>query len=124
MEFEKIAEEAFRRKGINEYWELPERYAYIQLEKLYYDYKIGEISKEDSIIEKSKIKKEYEYFKRDYTDTLNIYKEYTENRSKNNMLLTEIEKSTDKDEILKKTLKIIENFISDKDFSNRILAKF
>lgn len=124
MDFEKIAEEAYKRNGINEMWDLPARYAYLQLETLYYNYKIGEISKEDSIIEKSKIKKEYEYFKRDYEDTLNVYKEYNENRKKTNVSLTEIEKSTDKDEILSKALEIIAKFISDKDFKDRILRKF
>lgn len=124
MDFEKIAEEAYKKNGISEMWDLPARYAYLQLEELYYNYKIGEISKENSIIEKSKIKKEYEYFERDYEDTLNVYKEYNENRKKTNVSLTEIEKSTDKDEILSKALEIIAKFISDKDFKDRILGKF
>lgn len=123
MDFEKIAEFAFKKQGIQNGWDLPVCYTYLKLEKLYYDYKIGEINKENSIIEKSKIKKDYEYFKRDYEDTLNVYKEYNENRKKTNMLLTDIEKSNNKEEILEKTLEIIANFISDKDFKNRIMRK-
>lgn len=123
MEFEEIAKEAYKKNGPNKLWDLPKKYAYYQLEDLYYRYKLGNINEKDSIIEKRKINKEYEWNKEEYNKSLNVYKEYNKNRAKNTLLLAEIEKSKDKDKIIKLALEIIANCISDNSFVERILFK-
>ena len=123
MEFEEIADRAFRRLGPDKYYNLPKKYAYMQLEDLYYKYKLGNISKENSIIEKRKIQKEYEENIIVYNRSLECYKEYNENRIKNTLLLAEIEKSRDKESIIEPALKIIANYTSDDSFVERVLGK-
>lgn len=124
MNFQEIAEKAYRKNGIDKFWDLPERYAYFKLEQLYDKYKIGNISKEKSIVEKQKIQKDYLWDRQQYENALNVYKEYNKNRIQNEIFLAEIEKSNDKDAIILNALKIISNCINDKDFVDRNMRKF
>lgn len=124
MNFEEIAEAAYYRKGISKLWELPQRYAYLQLEELYYSYKIGNVGKEDSIIKKKKIQKEYEYNQQIYENYLNVYKEYNENRVKYSMLLCNIGKAKSKKDMITNALEIISMIISDDTFVERNLNNF
>ncbi len=124
MDFEIIAEKAYRQEGFDKYWNLPERYAYIRLEQLYYNYKTKNIDKEKSKIEKQKIKKEYDFDIQQYKSDLEIHKEYHENRLKNTEYLINIEKAKTKDEMMINALNIIQNIVSDKSFVNRVMEKF
>lgn len=124
MEFQEIAERAYKRIGPDKFWNLPERYAYLKLEDLYYKYRLGNISKEKSIIEKQKIEKEYNWDKQQYENALNVYKTYNENRIKSEILLAEVEKATDKEMVALNCFKVIANFISDDSFVERNLQKF
>lgn len=124
MDFETIAEKAYRQDGFDKYWSLPERYAYIRLEQLYYNYKTKNIDKEKSKIEKQKIKREYDFDIQQYKVNLEIHKKYHENRLKNNEYLINIEKAKTKDEMMINALNIIQNIVSDKSFVNRVMKKF
>ena len=124
MEFQEIAEKAYRKTGIDKFWTLPEKYAYLKLEELYYKYRLGNISKDKSIIEKQKIEKEYNWNKQKYQNALEVYKKYNENRIKNELLLDEVEKAKDKNTVILNCFKVIANFISDDSFVERNLHKF
>jgi hypothetical protein len=123
MDFEELAIKAYRKEGVGKFWDLPTRYAYINLEKLYFEYRTGDISKEKSVLEKNKIKKEYNQDLQNYERYFNINKKYLENRKKNTELLCEIGKSKNKDDILKYSLEIIANDISDDNFVDRVLKQ-
>ena len=123
MEFEEIAKKAYNRDGIDEFWNLPTKYAYIRLEELYYKYKLGNIDKEKSIIKKQKIEKEYNWNLKQYEDALQVHKTYNENRIENELLLSKIEKAENKNEIFKPAFEIIANCIKDDSFVKRNMEK-
>lgn len=124
MEFEEIAKKAYKEEELDKYSNLPEKYAYLQLKELYYKYKIGELSKEKSIVQKNAIKKEFNDNIFEYNRDLEQYKIYNENRNKNTMLLIEIEKAETKEAIVEPALKIIANCVQDDWLVRRILDKF
>lgn len=123
MEFQKIAEEAYRGNGINDSWNLPTKYAYMRLEILYNKYTMGNISKEASIIEKAKIEKEFEGNKSEYNKVLEINREYNQNRADNTMLLIQVEKSNSKEEMVEPLLRIVGKCVKDDSFADRNLEK-
>lgn len=123
MDFEEIAKMAYMEKEEDKYWNLPKKYAYFKLKQLYFNYKIGKYSKETSIAEKAKIKGEYLEAEKNYENELDVYKKYNRNRLENTILLSKLEKTRDKEEALKYSIKIIQNCISDKDFERRICEK-
>lgn len=124
MDFQEIAEKAYKKTGTDKFWDLPERYAYFKLEQLYDKYKIGNISKENSIIEKQKIEKDYLWDRQQYENALNTYREYNKNRINKETLLAELEKANSKTIMVEKALQIIANDISDDTFVQRNLDKF
>ena len=91
---------------------------------MYYKYRLGSISKEKSIIEKSKIEKEYDWDKQQYENALEVYKKYNENRIKSEILLAEVEKAKNKETVVVNCFKVIANFINDDFFVERNLQKF
>ena len=123
MDFEKIAELAYKGEGINDSWDLPVRYTYLRLEKLYHEYKIGAINKEKSIVQKAKIAKEFKDYRAEYDRNVEINREYNQSRADNTMLLIAIEKSTDVREMLEFALKIIANNVKDDSLVARNLEK-
>lgn len=123
MNFDEIADRAYRRLGPDKFYNLPQNFAYYQLQELYYKYKLGNISKENSIIEKKKIEKEYEENIIEYNRSLECYKEYNKNRIENTLLLAEIEKARSKEKIIEPALKIIANCTSDDSFVERVIKK-
>ena len=123
MDFDEIADRAFKGTGYENLWNLPKKYAYLQLEKLYFRYNKGYETKENCIAEKARIKKEYEWNEEEYNRHFNICKEYNENRIKNETLMIQIEKAKNKEEIIKPALEIIANCVSDDNFVYRITEK-
>lgn len=123
MDFNEIAEKAFRKEGLDEFWNLPVKYAYVQLEELYYRYSINDLSKEKCVKLKNTIRKEYESNLLNYNTTMEQYKVYNNNRIVNAMLLAQLEKTKDKDKIIELSLRIISNCIEDKSFVDRNLKK-
>lgn len=122
-EFESLALKAYKNIPLTKYADLPEKYAYLQLKYLYYSYKCGDLTKMDAEIEKKKIANEYKKDCVDYDNCLRVYKEYHENRLHNDMKIDTIEKSNDKEEILKLALEAIGIFISDSSFASRNIDK-
>lgn len=123
MEFEDIAKKAFKKEKIDEFEDLPTKYAYLQLEKLYYLYSKGAISKEKSTKEKNAIKKEFEANEMEFKRDAEIYHEYNNNRVKNAQYIISIEKATKEEDILKESLKFIQNIIHDSSFYYRNISK-
>lgn len=123
MDFEDIAKMAYMEEKEDKYWNLPKKYAYFKLKQLYFDYKIGKYSKETSIVEKAKIKGEYLEAEKNYQNELDVYREYNRNRLENTILLSKLEKTRDKEEALGYSIQIIQNCISEKDFTRRICEK-
>lgn len=123
MEFDEIADRAFKGTGYEDLWNLPKKYAYLELEKLYFRYSKGYETKENCVKEKQRIKKEYEWNEEEYNKHMNICKEYNQNRIQNETLIIEIEKAKVKEEIIKPALQIIANYVSDDSFVTRITEK-
>ena len=123
MEFDEIADKAFKGTGCDKLWNLPKKYAYLQLEQLYFKYRKGYETKENCIIEKSKIKKEYEWNEEEYNRHMEMFKAYNDNRIKNETLIIEIEKAKSKEDIIKPALQIIQNCVADDNFVYRITEK-
>lgn len=123
MEFEEIAKLAYKRQGISDFWDLPVKFAYLQLEDLYYRFKVGDISKEQSLNIKNKIRKDYEWNSTEYNEHKKQYKIYNDNRITNTMLLAQLEKTDDKDKMIELSLRIIANCISDNSFVERNIQK-
>lgn len=123
MDFEEIAKKAYKEENIDDCSDLPIKYTYLKLKDLYFNYKIGKIDKEKSIVMKNKIKKDYELNRREYDDVISIYKMYNFTRIHNELLLDYLEKTKDKEEALGYSLKIIANCINDSSFEDRIKQK-
>lgn len=122
-EFENLAVKAYKNIELTEFADLPERYAYLRLQNLYYRYKCGDYSKEKAMKIKEKIKKEYieDFYK--YKNFSDMFKEYNENRIKNEILLYQLEKEIDKEKLLQISIKIISNCINDKTLIDRFEQK-
>lgn len=123
MEFEDIAKLAYNEKQLEEYATLPKKYAYIKLKDLYFSYRCGDITLEEAIKQKNEIRKEFVDEVGKYNESVEICKEYHNNKLHNNMLIDEIEKSNDREEILAKSLQAIGIFISDNSFADRNIQK-
>lgn len=122
-EFENIALKAYKNIPLNEFAELPEKYAYLQLKYLYYSYKCGDLSKIDAEIKKREIMNEYKTDCFNYKRCMEICNEYNKNKMNNEMKIASIEKSKDKEEILRLALEAIGIFISDSSFASRNIGK-
>lgn len=123
MEFEEIAKKAYKKEKLDKNWDVSTKYAFLRLKDLYSRFEFGEIDKEKSIMEKKKIEKEYKDDRKYYENTLEVYKEYNDNRIEGQMLLANIEKSKDKDEIIKDALKLIAKLVKDDTFVKRNFEK-
>ena len=123
MNFEKLSELAYKREEISKIANLPQKYAYIQLVDLYDGYKYGNYTKEKSIEIKNKIKKEYESNLASYIENTEKYKVYNKNRIDNTLLLAELEKTTDKNEMIRILLEIVSKCLDDKTVMERNIRK-
>ena len=119
MTFEEISEKAYKRQPIDEKVNLYEKYAYLKLKELYLDYKNELINKEDAEKKKNNIKKEYDMYQIKTEQYYEIFKKQNEIRSKYEQYLYEIEKTQNQDELLEKSLKLIEIIIQDETFFDR-----
>ena len=123
MTFEEISEKAFKKEQLGEYSNLAEKYAYLQLYNLYRDYFLKNIDKQKASEIKNEIKKEFENYQEKIEKYYDYFKRQTEIRIKYNSYLTEIEKTTNQDDLLEKSLKFIEIIIQDKSFFDRNIEK-
>lgn len=123
MEFDEICKNAYMGATLSNCTPLPEKYAYLQLQDLYLKYETKQLTKEESIKLKNGIRQEYEYNSNEYNLMVQFYKENNKNKKENYDKLVEIEKSNNKDDILKAALEIIANIIRDETFVDRNLSK-
>ena len=123
MTFEEISEKAFKKEQLGEYSNLAEKYAYLQLYNLYRDYFLKNIDKQKASEIKNEIKKEFANYQEKIEKYYDYFKRQTEIRIKYNSYLTEIEKTTNQDDLLEKSLKFIEIIIQDKSFFDRNIEK-
>lgn len=123
MEFSEISENAYYRKGLGNFKNIAEKYAYVQMENLYMDYKNENITKEQANKEKIKIQKEYELNLNKVKEYYDFFKNQNEAKKQYEQLLYSIEKSSSQDDLLINSLKLIEILINDNNFFDRNYKK-
>ena len=124
MNFDEIAQKAYKHEKLESYCSLVEKYAYERLKNLYEKYKCGDIGKRDAEIEKNCIRKSYEQYKAEYDRDTEVYNKYYNNIIHNDSLVQQIDMCHNKDEMLELALKAVALFISDDYLVERNLAKF
>lgn len=123
MTFKEISEKAFKKQEIDKVCNIAEKYAYLQLKELYLDYKNELISKEEAEKKKKRIELEYNEYQKKIHEYYEVFKTQNDIRIKYETYLNEIEKTKNQDDLLEKSLKLIELIIQDKSFFKRNYEK-
>lgn len=97
----------------------PETCLYMTLRPLYRDYKKGEISKNDAKAEKQQIICKCSEFETAYINWSNVYKAYQDNIRKAGIMLNDIEKSDNVEDIAVLACEVISIMTGDKSFCSR-----
>lgn len=121
--FEILSVKAYKEEKIDKNNNIIDKYYYLKLKDLYSNYRYGKITQGKAEIRKKKLKNNYNYEMGYYKRYIAICKEYNDNRIKIEYNLSQIEKSNDKNEILKLSLEIISKMINDEEFLKRNLNK-
>ena len=121
--FENLSMKAYKNEILDDEYDFIDKYFFEQLKKLYLDYRCEKINKDKAEIKKKKIKNEYFSEKEYRRKYLEICKEYNSNRINIEYDLSRIEKSNDKEEMLKIALNIIAKMTKDENFLQRNLNK-
>lgn len=114
--FENLSMKAYKNEILDDEYDFIDKYFFEQLKKLYLDYRCEKINKDKAEIKKKKIKNEYFSEKEYRRKYLEICKEYNSNRINIEYDLSRIEKSNDKEEMLKIALNIIAKMTKDENF--------
>lgn len=123
MEFDELCEKAFKKQELEQYANLAEKYAYLQMCNLFENYSQEKISKEQASKQKAKIKMEYENYQRKIADYWDLYKKQNDTRRELGQYIIDIEKTTDQYDLLDKSLLLIEKIINDNSFRDRNIKK-
>lgn len=123
MTFKEISEKAFKKQEIDKVGNIAEKYAYLQLKELYLDYKNELISKEEAEKKKKRIELEYNEYQKKIHEYYEVFKTQNDIRIKYETYLNEIEKAKNQDDLLEKSLKLIELIIQDESFFKRNYEK-
>ena len=121
--FENLSMKAYKNEILDDEYDFIDKYFFEQLKELYLDYRCEKINKDKAEIKKKKIKNEYFSEKEYRRKYLEICKEYNSNRINIEYDLSRIEKSNDKEEMLKIALNIIAKMTKDENFLQRYLNK-
>lgn len=121
--FEILSVKAYKEEKIDKNNNIIDKYYYLKLKDLCLNYRCGKITQGKAEIRKKKLKNNYNYEMGYYKRYIAICKEYNDNRIKIEYNLSQIEKSNDKNEILKLSLEIISKMINDEEFLKRNLNK-
>ncbi len=121
--FENLSMKAYKNEILDDEYDFIDKYFFEQLKELYLDYRCEKINKDKAEIKKKKIKNEYFSEKEYRRKYLEICKEYNSNRINIEYDLSRIEKSNDKEEMLKIALNIIAKMTKDENFLQRNLNK-
>ena len=123
MTFKEISAKAFKKQEIDKVCNIAEKYAYLQLKELYLDYKNELISKEEAEKKKKRIELEYNEYQKKIHEYYEVFKTQNDIRIKYETYLNEIEKTKNQDDLLEKSLKLIELIIQDESFFKRNYEK-
>jgi len=121
--FNDISKRAFHKEKLEDFSNLPTKYAYLQMRELYRAYDNGGISKADALKMRTRIKKEFECNLQRESESLEICKIYNENRGKVETDMYYISKTDDKDILLDKAFKIISKLLNDETIYNNVIQK-
>lgn len=119
--FENLSMKAYKNEILDDEYDFIDKYFFEQLKELYLDYRCEKINKDKAEIKKKKIKNEYFSEKEYRRKYLEICKEYNSNRINIEYDLSRIEKSNDKEEMLKIALNIIAKMTKDENFFTKKL---
>lgn len=122
-DFEFLSKLAYKGEELSDFAPLPTKYMYIRLSILYTYFSQGRYSKEQCIELKNKLKIEYKQIMQEHDRDMECYREYLSNRRENAIMLTQLEKSNNRDEKLDICLKIISNCVHDKNLYERNKTK-
>lgn len=122
-DFEELAKLAYKGEELSDFAPLPTKYMYIRLSILYDCFARGKYSKGQAIDLKNQLRKEYRNIMQEHDRDMQCYREYLKNRRENSEMLMKLEKSSNKEEMLDISLKIIGNCIHDSNFYNRNSSK-
>ena len=124
-DFEELSKIAYKAEELSDFAPLPTKYMYLRLSILYDSFAKGRYSKEQCVILKNQLKKEYKDILHEHERDMECHREYLKNRIQNGELLAKMEKSKSKEEMLDTCLQIIGNCVNDKSLyqRNRYKAK-
>lgn len=101
------------------YLTMPEMCFYVTLRSLYGYYRKGEISKDDASKEKQQIIGKCTEFASAYEQWCSVYKSYQDNIQKAGMLMNDIEKSDNAEDIAVLACEVIGIMTGDESFASR-----
>lgn len=118
-DFEELAKIAYKGEELSDFAPLPTKYMYLRLSILYDSFARGRYSRQQCVILKNQLRKEYKDILHEHERDMECHREYLSNRRENTELLIKLEKSHNKDEMLDICLKIISNCVHDKSLYDR-----
>lgn len=123
MDFKIICEKAYKKEKLDEFANLAEKYAYLEMQVLYQKFKDELITQSQAEKDKKQIEMEFN-INQDRENKYNeVFKKQTEIKRDYHELIVNIEKSTKLEDILDNSLKLIEKIISDDSFYIRNMNK-
>ena len=123
MEFDELSKCAYKGEELSDLAILPTKYIYMKLLDLYDSFAKGKYTKEDCVLIKNKLRIEYTNLLKEHDRDMECHREYLLNNRKNDVLLAQLEKSNDVNEMLEVCFKIISNCVGDKGIYTRNIRK-
>ena len=121
--FEELSKLAYKGEQLSDLAILADRYMFLKLVDLYDSFAKGKYDKEECVKIKNKFKMEYNQLIKEHDRDMECHREYLANSRKNDVLLAQLEKSHDKDEMLEVCLKVISNCVNDQNLYTRNIKK-
>ena len=110
---------AAKNRPLPKYVSAPEMCLYLSLRAIYSSWRRGDITKEQGTAEKNKAVAECERFDEEYQHWCDTHKAYQDSIRKTDMLMSEIEKSSNTAEIAVKACEIVGILTGDDSFAQR-----
>lgn len=114
---------AAKNRPLPKYVSAPEMCLYLSLRAIYSNWRRGDITKEQGTAEKNKAVAECERFDEEYQHWCEVHKSYQDSIRKADVLMSEIEKSSDTAEIAVKACEIVGILTGDNSFADRHKSK-
>ena len=123
MDFKTICEKAYKKEKLDEFANLAEKYAYLEMQVLYQKFKDELITQNEAEKQKKEIEMEFNLNQSREDKYNEVFKKQTEIRRDYHDLIVNIEKSTALEDILDNSLRLIEKLINDNSFYFRNINK-